>query len=53
MRSELEKAYLSNQIPLISKAIEKASEQNGEAQLDKVIEACKNRIEKLELQENA
>jgi hypothetical protein len=48
-RQDLMNAYLSNQIGEIEKAVAKAAEHAHEGQLDKVIEVCKNRIEKLQL----
>ncbi|CDW91362.1 UNKNOWN [Stylonychia lemnae] len=48
-KADLLEAYLVNQIPQIEAALEKASALTHEGQLDKVIEACKNRIERLQL----
>ena len=47
MRDMMQDAYLTNKIDNIQKAVEQASAMVHEGNLDKVIEACKNRIEKL------
>lgn len=45
----LERAYLTNSITEIQTAVEKAQVVNKEGELDKVIEVCRNREEKLKL----
>ena len=53
VRGELLEAYLSNQIPKIEATVEKAAGMAHEGHLEKVIEACRNRIEKLQLSQPA
>jgi hypothetical protein len=45
----LERAYLTNQISEILAAVEKAETVNKEGELNKVLEVCRNRVEKLKL----
>ncbi len=45
----MERAYLTNQISEILAAVEKAETVNKEGELNKVLEVCRNRVEKLKL----
>lgn len=52
VRKLMKEAWLSHQLVQLEKALNKAKEVNKDGVLNKVIDACENRIELLKTQES-